>query len=126
VPGVPSSHGDAYDLSDLDVSVDLDDLQLSPQQRDQLRQILEQEQRASDQAEQQIGGLSDGLRALLQNPDASESEIARIVDQITAAEGTYRKERILAWARARKVLNDQQRDELVKAARHHHGRHHAP
>jgi len=46
----------------------------------------------------------------------------RMVDQINAAEGSYRKERILAWSRARKVLNDQQRNELVNAAGHH--RHH--
>jgi hypothetical protein len=122
MPPMPGAHADV-DMSDLDVNVNLDDLQLSQPQRDQLQQILAQEEQASDQADQQINGLSDGLRSLLQDPNASESDVGRMVDQINSAEGAYRKERIVAWMRVRKVLDQQQRDALMRAT-HHHRHHH--
>jgi ABC-type transporter Mla subunit MlaD len=122
MPGMPGMPG--ADLSDLDVSVDLGDLQLTQPQRDQLQQILSQEQQASDQAEQTINGLSDGLRTMLQDPNASETDVQRMVDQINSAEGSYRKARIVAWMRARKVLDQQQQDALMSATHHHHRHHH--
>ncbi len=124
MPPMAGAHGPDVDLSDLDVNVNLDDLQLSQPQRDQLQQILADEQQASEQAEQQIDGLSEGLRGMLQDPNAPESDISKMVDQINTVEGTYRKERILAWARARKVLSEQQRDALMRVTRHH-GHHHS-
>ena len=51
---------------------------------------------------------------LIANKDA---EITRLVDQISAQEAVIRKSRILAWAQARRVLDDGQRKKIEDAAK---------
>ena len=57
------------------------------------------------------------LRAALGNPATSDADITRLVDQISAQEAVIRKARILAWAQARRVLDDGQRKKIEDASK---------
>jgi hypothetical protein len=115
-PALPSSRH-AIDMSDLDTSIDLGDLSLTPAQRQALERIVADEAKVVGSAEGSLETLTDRLRSKLADPNSDEGDIARTVDAITAEEGKIRKARILAWAKARKVLDDRQRGK-VQRARH--------
>jgi Spy/CpxP family protein refolding chaperone len=127
VPPVPSAtppdfdFDDAYDLdmSDMDLSIDLGSLGLSGSQSSTLRSIIEDEQRAVQPAEQQLEQLSEQLRDTLENDDVDEAQIGALVDKMAEREAQIRKARLLAWAKARKLLDDDQRKKVHKAARRH-------
>lgn len=101
---------------DVDVSVhDLRDLSLQPAQREALRKIVSDSDRTIATAKQQLDELSQRLETVLADPRASDADIARYVDQISAQEATVRKARLLAWVNARRLLDDGQRARIERA-----------
>ena len=64
--------------------------------------------------------MSNRLHDTLREPSASEADIARQIDSISAKEATIRKVRILAWVKARNMLRKDQRQQVEAAAKKHH------
>jgi hypothetical protein len=114
-PSPPSPPSVDIDLSDLDLTIDIDDLSLGADQIEQLHLIFEAEEDVLEPSREKLADLSDDLRDALEDPDASEAEIGRMVDAISAEEATIRKAQILAWVKSRKVLDPDQRDRVQKA-----------
>ena len=68
-------------------------------------------------ARKQLDVLSNKLRDKLGDPSASDDEVSRLVDQVSAQEAVIRKARLVAWVRARRVLDPQQQTKIQDAAR---------
>src|SRR5262249_52408652 len=56
----------------------------------------------------------------LRNASASEDDIARQIESISAVEATIRKARILSWVRARSLLHKDQRRLVEEAVKRGH------
>jgi Spy/CpxP family protein refolding chaperone len=114
------------DMSDLDLSIDLGDLSLSTSQTDALHDVFADERQVVEPAREALDVLSDDLRRLLDDPDADERAVARMVDAISAEEGKIRKAQVLAWVKSRRILDADQRDRVEaahdKAKRDHRSR----
>ncbi len=110
------SDTDMIDPADLRAKLgDLKNLKLNQKQKDKLAQLrLESDQQVAS-AKHELDEMSRKLRESLGDSAARESDIERQIDQISAREAVIRKARILAWLRARKVLDGDQR-KLVEAA----------
>jgi len=101
---------------------DLGNLSLSRDQREQLRQLKVSTDRQVESARNAINQLSDDLSTALENPSVTDQEVERFVNEISKQEAQLRKARILAWVKARRALDDDQRARVVKAAakaKHH-------
>ncbi len=107
---------DADDDDMKDAIKDLRDLALKPDQKDRINKLRADSDTSVAIAKKQIDELSAKLKAALANPATSDAEIGRYVDQISAQEATIRKARIVAWAQARRVLDDAQRKRVEDAA----------
>ncbi|CAN5815852.1 hypothetical protein BH11MYX3_BH11MYX3_15180 [soil metagenome] len=95
---------------------DLRDLALKPDQKDKINKLRADSDKSVATAKKQMDELSAKLKAALANPATSDAEIGRYVDQISAQEATIRKARIVAWAQARRVLDEAQRKRVEDAA----------
>lgn len=114
---------------DVDVDVDVDDddderalddlkdVALTSAQRATIARLRTESDKAVATARTQLEALSAKLEAALASGTASDAEIARYVDQISAHEATIRKVRLLAWVQARRVLDAGQRKKIEAAAR---------
>ncbi|HUQ04512.1 MAG TPA: Spy/CpxP family protein refolding chaperone [Kofleriaceae bacterium] len=100
------------DDSDFVLDVDIDDLQLSSQQRSELKRIHRAEQAAVQPAVGEIDRLSRELHGELENDDTSDAEINRLVDEISRQESTVRKARLQSLIKTRKLLSSAQRTKV--------------
>ncbi|MBA3457712.1 MAG: periplasmic heavy metal sensor [Deltaproteobacteria bacterium] len=115
VPMAPNVDIDDDDMKE--AISDLKDLALNPGQRTQITKLRTDSDKAVAVARKQLDDLSAKLRTALGNPATPDAEITRLVDQISAQEAVIRKSRILAWAQARRVLDDGQRKKIEDAAK---------
>lgn len=115
IPMTPDVDADDDDMRD--AINDLKDLSLKPAQRAQITKLRTDSDKAVATAKTQLDDLSTKLRAALGNPATSDADITRLVDQISAQEAVIRKARILAWAQARRVLDDGQRKKIEDASK---------
>lgn len=106
------------DDDDLDDAIDdLGSLKLQPHQREALRRLRSDSDANVARAKVQLERASGALERLLQDANASEQQVAQSIDQVTRLEAEIRKARILAWVKARKLLDDSQRKRVEGAAR---------
>lgn len=115
VPMTPDIDADDDDMKD--AISDLKDLALDPGQRTQITKLRTDSDKTVATAKKQLDDLSTKLRTALENPATPDADVARLVDQISAQEAVIRKARILAWAQARRVLDDGQRKKVEDAAK---------
>jgi len=115
VPMTPDLDADDDDMKD--AISDLKDLALDPGQRTQITKLRTDSDKTVAAAKKQLDDLSTKLRTALANPTTPDADVARLVDQISAQEAVIRKARILAWAQARRVLDDGQRKKIEDAAK---------
>jgi Spy/CpxP family protein refolding chaperone len=141
VPGVPHDPDDADDDDDDDdkdavtvspsISIDMDSsdmgpaiaalkgLSLSADQRKQLAQLRADTDSQVQRAKAELDDLSNRLHRTLGDAGASEADIARQIDSISAKEAAIRKVRILAWVKARNLLKKDQRKQVEAAVKSH-------
>lgn len=117
VPMAPDVDIDADDSDLRDAIQDLKDVALKPAQRDAIGKLRADSDRTVAAARKQLDDLSDKLHTALGNPATTDVQIATYVDQISAQEAAIRKARLLAWANARRVLDDAQRKKIEDAAK---------
>lgn len=117
IPMAPNVDIDPDDDDMKEAINDLKDLALDPGQRTQITKLRTDSDKAVGAAKKQLDELSTKLRTALGNPATPDVEITRLVDQISAQEAVIRKSRILAWAQARRVLDDGQRKKIEDAAK---------
>lgn len=98
---------------------DLGDVALKPAQRDAITKLRKDSDATVATAKKQLDDLSAKLHDALANKAVSDADIARLVDQISAQESVIRKARLIAWASARRVLDDAQRKRVEDAAAKH-------
>jgi len=115
VPMTPDVDADDDDMRD--AIDDLKDLSLKPAQRTQITKLRTDSDKTVAAAKTQLDELSTKLRTALGNPATPDAEITRLVDQLSAQEAVIRKARILAWAQARRVLDDGQRKKIEDASK---------
>lgn len=96
---------------------DLGQLNLSAQQRAQLKSLRVDSDAKVAQAKQNLERASENLKRQLANPNASEADISRSIDMVAQQEAAIRKARILAWVNARRLLDDAQRQKVEGAVR---------
>jgi Spy/CpxP family protein refolding chaperone len=112
-----------FDMDDDDDDIadavkDLGDLNLKPQQRDQIRKLRLDSDAKVAAAKRDLDRASEQLEKQLDNPAASDADISRAIDAVAQQEAAIRKARILAWHNARRVLDDAQRNKVQGAAKH--------
>ena len=117
IPMAPDVDIDVDDSDLKDAIQELKDVALKPVQRDAIGKLRADSDKTVAAAKKQLDDLSDKLHAALGNPATSDADIAKYVDQISAQEATIRKARLLAWANARRVLDDAQRKKIEDAAK---------
>jgi hypothetical protein len=118
LPGVDS---DLIDPSDLRAAIaGLKDLHLDQGQKDLLAKLRTDSERQISDAKRELEAMSNQLHDALGDAGASEADVARQIDQISAKEATIRKARILAWMKVRTMLDQDQRKKVEAAARRHH------
>jgi Spy/CpxP family protein refolding chaperone len=96
---------------------DLSDLTLRPAQRDQIVKLRSSYEQQIAVARKQLDDASRRLEVALADPKASDADISRYVDQVSAHEAAIRKARLLTWVNARRVLDDAQRKQVEDASR---------
>lgn len=107
---------DELDDDDLaDAVSDLRDLALDQTQREKLRQLRLTEQAATAAARSRLATAQKALHAELQKDAPSQSEVNRLVDDISAQEATMRRAQLTALLGAKQLLNATQ-NAKVKAA----------
>ena len=112
---------DPIDPSDMRAAIaDLKNLSLDQNQRAQLVKLRAESDRQVADARRELEAMSDRLHDTLGDVDASEADITRQIDQISAKEAMIRKARILAWVRARAVLDKDQRKRVEASVKKHH------
>jgi Spy/CpxP family protein refolding chaperone len=114
IPMAPDLDSDDDDMRD--AIGDLRDLALDANQKDQIGKLRVESDRSVAAAKAKLDSLSDKLEAALENAASADADIARMVDQISAQEAEVRKARILAWHKARRVLDAAQRKKVQDAA----------
>ena len=113
IPGTPVT---ADDPGDIDMN-DLGDLRLTPSQKQKLKQLRTDSEQQVESAKQELERASQELQKQLGRTDVSDGEINRAIDNVSQAEARIRKARILAWVKARRELQADQRDKVERAAR---------
>jgi|GEM_PF-1271609 len=115
-PGVDSD----LDPAGLPPIADLKNLTLEPGQKVQLAKLRAEADRQVSAAKRSLDEMSSRLHDALGDGGASESDIARQIDSISAQEAIIRKARILTWVKARNVLHADQRKMVESAAKREH------
>ena len=142
-PGMPHDPSDADDDDDdddddkdavtvspsIDIDMDSSDmgpaiaalkgLSLSADQRKQLAQLRADTDSQVQRTKAELDDLSNRLHRTLGEASASEADIARQIDSISAKEAAIRKVRILAWVKARNLLKKDQRKQVEAAVKSH-------
>lgn len=108
---------DADDDDMKDAIKDLRDMALKPDQKAKINKLRADSDKTVGAAKKQMDDLSQKLQTALGSPTVTDAEIGRLVDQISAQEAVIRKARILAWAQARRVLDDGQRKKVEDASK---------
>lgn len=112
--------GPNVDPSDVTPQIaSLKNLTLKPDQKAQLAKIRAEADSQLRTAKAALDEASSALRTTLGDASASEGEIARQIDLVSRQEATIRKARILAWVKARNMLDKDQRKQIEAAAKHH-------
>jgi predicted nucleic acid-binding Zn-ribbon protein len=144
-PGVPSVNpGSGHDSEDADDDDDDDDdqaaatlppspgpdvadqdpgpaiaalrgLALDAGQRAELARLHADSDRQITAAKLELKQMSNRLHAALRDSEASEADIARQIEAISAKEATIRKARILTWLKVRHLLHADQRKQVEDA-----------
>jgi hypothetical protein len=110
---------DVDDDDDLaDAVRDLGDLSLKPDQRTKIQNLRADTDNKVATAKKALDTASDNLKKLLENR-AGAAEVERAIDAVSAQETAIRKARILAWVKARDILDDGQRKKVEDAAKKH-------
>ena len=116
MPGMDDMDG--MDDGDLDDAIkDMGSLKLDANQRAKLKGFRVESETKVAAAKQQLDVASENLRKQLENDNANEAEITRAIDTVSRLESDIRKARILAWVKARKLLDNSQRQQVERAAR---------
>lgn len=113
IPGAVVA-GDEPD--DIDMN-DLGDLRLNATQKQNLKRFRQESDQQVESAKQDLERASQELQKQLGRTDVSDGEINRAIDNVSQAEARIRKARILAWVKARRELQADQRDKVERAAR---------
>jgi hypothetical protein len=117
----PNLDADLVDPSDRRAAIaGLKDLHLDPGQQQQLARLRADSERQITEAKRELEAMSDRLHDALGDAGASEADVARQIDLISAKEATIRKARILAWMKVRTLLDQDQRKKVEAAARRPH------
>jgi len=116
----PAADSDVADPDMRDAIAGLKNLTLDQSQRDQLARLRADVNRQVAEARRELEDLSNRLHDTLGDAGADPADIAQQIDQISATEATIRKARILAWVKARSLLDKDQRKRVEAAAKKHH------
>ncbi len=116
----PAAEPDLADPDTRDAIAGLKHLTLDQNQRDQLAKLRAEADRQVSDAKRELEDMSNRLHDTLGDASADEADIAQQIDQISAKEATIRKARILAWVKARSLLDADQRKKVEAAARRRH------
>ena len=116
----PAVEPDLADPDMRDAIAGLKHLTLDQNQRDQLAKLRAEAERQVSDAKRELEDMSNRLHDTLGDVSADEADIAQQIDQISAKEATIRKARILAWVKARSLLDREQRKKVEAAARRRH------
>lgn len=111
------------DMADPDMRVavaGIKNLTLDQNQKDQLAKLRADTDRQVAEAKRELEAMSDRLHDALGDLSADEADITRQIDLISQKEATIRKARVLAWVRARSLLDPDQRKKVEAAARKRH------
>ena len=104
---------DFDDDDDIDDAVrDLGDLKLRSDQRDTIKKLRQDSDNAVANAKRELARAEETLEKKLSNAGSSEGEIANAIDAVTRQEAAIRKARILAWVKARNILDESQRKKV--------------
>jgi hypothetical protein len=117
VPMAPDVGVDADDSDLRDALGDIKDMALKPSQKDAIVKLRTDSDARVAAAKQQLDDASRRLETALGNPQTSDADIARYVDEISGHEAAIRKARLLAWVNARRVLDDSQIQRIEQAAK---------
>jgi hypothetical protein len=117
----PSADTDLVDPSDLGPAIAaLRGLALDAGQRAALARLRSDSDRQVTSARRDLDQMSDRLHEALRDTEASEADIARQIDAISAKEAMIRKARILTWVKARHLLRSDQRRQIEEAVKKGH------
>jgi hypothetical protein len=109
---------DDMDDSDLDDAMkDMGGFKLTPDQKGKLKQLRVDTDAKVSRAKQQLEAASEKLHKQLESDNASEDAIKSSIDDVSKLEAEIRKTRIIAWVRARNMLDNSQRKQVEGAAR---------
>jgi hypothetical protein len=115
-----SVDADMIDPSDMRSAIsELRNLALDTSQKTRLAQVRVESERKISDAKRELEVMTTRLHDTLGDATASEADIAKQIDMISATEATIRKARILAWVRVRGMLDKEQRKRVEAATRHH-------
>jgi hypothetical protein len=117
VPMAPDVGVDADDSDLRDALGDIKDMALKPSQKDAIVKLRTDSDARVAAAKQQLDDASRRLETALGNPQTSDADIVRYVDEISGHEAAIRKARLLAWVNARRVLDDSQIQRIEQAAK---------
>jgi len=106
-----------FDPASLPQIADLKNLTLEPSQKAELARLRADADRQVAAAKRSLDEMSDRLHEALDEGRATEADIARQIDSISAQEAIIRKARILTWVKARNVLHKEQRRMVESAAK---------
>lgn len=107
---------DVDDDDDLGEAVrGLGDLKLAPDQHEKLARLRADSDRRVAAAKEALHAASKRLHDQIEH-DASDDDIARSIDAVSHQEAEIRKARVLAWAGARRLLDEAQRKRIEAAA----------
>ena len=96
---------------------DLKNLTLEPAQKAELAKLRAEADRQVSTAKRALDEMANQLHDALGDGGASETDIARQIDSISAQEAIIRKARILTWVKARNVLHKDQRKRVESAVK---------
>jgi hypothetical protein len=106
------------DMNDVgDAMKDLGNVKLDTRQRDQLKQLRADSEAKVARAKADLGRAEETLRQQLESGNASEAQISQSIDNVSRLEADIRKARIIAWVKARGMLDEKQRQRIESAAR---------
>lgn len=92
-------------------------LTLDRAQKEELARLRAESERKIAAAQRELEDMSQRLHVTLEDASASEADIARQIDMISAKEATIRKARVLTWVKVRSLLRKDQRKQVEAVKR---------
>ncbi|MCW5805482.1 MAG: periplasmic heavy metal sensor [Deltaproteobacteria bacterium] len=89
---------------------------LKPSQREEIVKLRKESERDIAAAQKELAVASQRLEVALADPKASDADIKAAVDRVSGHEAAIRKARLLAWVKARRLLDPDQRAKIEGAA----------